>query len=233
MLESFLFKSHALAGLLTLLFGTLNLLNKKGGKFHKRIGIAYMLCMGWIFVSALLIIAFIHFNFFLMVIAVFSFYLCFSGYRVLKRKKAGKVKPVDWIAATLTLLFGIYLLGMAVYLLVKGNMLMGILSILFGFGTANTAWNDIKIFRKTEFDEKQWWWYHHMQAMCASMIAAVTAFLVQNGGKFFPNFEQQWIFWLLPTVIATPLLTIWIKSYRKKFAGESNQKFIVRLPPKP
>lgn len=220
MMETFLLKSHALAGFLTLFLGTLNLLNKKGAKLHKRIGIAYMLCMGWIFVSAIFIIAFVRFNFFLLVIAVFSFYLCFSGYRVLKRKKPGKVKPADWIAATLTLLFGIYLLGMAVYLLVKGNMLMGILSILFGFGTANTAWSDIKIFRKQEFNEKKWWWYHHMQAMCASMIAAVTAFLVQNAGKFFPDFEQQWIFWLLPTVIATPLLVVWIRKYRTKFEKE-------------
>jgi len=220
MTEQFFLKSHALAGFLTLLFGTLNLINKKGAKLHKRIGIAYMLCMGWIFVSALLVIAFYRFNFFLLVIAVFSFYLCFSGYRVLKRKKAGKGKLIDWIAAILTLLFGIYLLGMAAYLFGKGNTLYGILSVVFGFGTCRTAWNDIKVFRQKEFNEKQWWWYHHMQAMCASMIAAVTAFLVQNGGKFFPDFEQPWIFWLLPTVLATPLLIWWIRKYRVKFEKE-------------
>jgi len=217
MLKTILLKSHALAGFLTLLFGTMNLLNKKGAKLHKRIGIAYMLCMGWIFVSALFIIAFFRFNFFLMVIAVFSFYLCFSGYRVLKRKKPGKETWMDWTAAILTMLFGIYLLGMAVYLLVKGNSILGILCIVFGFGTCIAAWNDIKIFRTKEFNEKQWWWYHHMQAMCASMIAAVTAFLVQNAGKFFPDFEQGWILWLLPTVLATPLLVVWIRKYRGEF----------------
>ncbi len=222
MAEQFFLKSHALAGFLTLLFGTLNLINKKGAKLHKRIGIAYMLCMGWIFVSALLVIAFYRFNFFLLVIAVFSFYLCFSGYRVLKRKKAGKEKLIDWIAAIFTLLFGVYLLGMAAYLLVKGNVLFGTISVVFGFGTCRTAWNDIKIFRTNKFDEKQWWWYHHMQAMCASLIAAVTAFLVQNGGKFFPDFEQPWIFWLLPTVLAAPLLTVWIRKYKSKFEGEGS-----------
>lgn len=215
--ESFLLKSHALAGFLTLLFGTLNLLNKKGGRLHKRLGIAYMLCMTWIFISAWIVIAFFRFNFFLMVIAVFSFYLCFSGYRVLKRKKTGKVKLIDWIAAILTLLFGVYLLGMGLYLLVQKNIMPGVLSVIFGFGTCRTAWNDIKIFRQNEFNEKMWWWYHHMQAMCASMIAAVTAFLVQNGGKFFPDFEHLWIFWLLPTVIATPLLVLWIRKYKMKF----------------
>lgn len=220
MIESILLKSHSIAGFLTLLFGTINLLNKKGGRLHKKIGIAYMLCMAWIFASALLVIGFYRFNFFLLVIAVFSFYLCFTGFRVLKRTKAGKVKPVDWLAAILTLLFGIYLLGMAVYLFVKGNTLYGIISLIFGFGTCRTALNDIKIFRTNRFDEKQWWWYHHMQSMIASMIAAVTAFLVQNGDKFFPDFRYKWIFWLLPTLIGTPLVTIWIRRYKKKFEGE-------------
>ncbi len=221
-LEKFVLITHVAAGFSALFLGIANLLNSKGARLHRRLGMAYFYCMLYVFVSALVILIFYRFQFFLVVIAVFSFYMCFSGYRVLKCKKTGKATLLDKVAAGLTVMFGIGLIGVGVYLVVESNTLLGILSIIFGAATLRAAWNDIRIFRMEEIKDKRWWWYHHMQAMIGSLIAALTAFLVQNGSKFLPiPGNYQWIFWLLPAAIGTPLIIIWIRRYRAQFQKET------------
>ena len=221
MTETLLLKSHAAAGFLALFFGIINLINQKGGRMHRRLGMAYFFCMFYVFVSALVILIFYRFFFFLMAIAVFSFYLCFSGYRVLKRKKPGQETWLDQSAAYFTLAFGVVLFITGIYFMLKSKIFLGMLSLIFGAATFNAGWTDVKIFRKKKFEEKKWWWYHHIQAMVGSMIAATTAFLVQNGMTYFPTFKHQWIFWLLPGVIGTPLIIMWVNKYREKFKGKA------------
>lgn len=216
-LETVILTTHVAAGFASLFLGIFNLLNKKGAKTHRRLGMAYFYSMFYVFISALIILVFFRFTFFLTAIAVFSFYMCFSGYRVLKRKKAGQAALIDKIAAGLAMTFGLVLFGTGVYFIVKSKMVLGILSIVFGLATFNAGWQDVRIFRLKEMKDKQWWWYHHMQAMIGSLIAATTAFLVQNGVKMFPGFPYPWLFWLLPAAIGTPLIIVWIRRYRATF----------------
>ena len=77
-MEKLLILSHVVAGGLTLVSGLLAaFVGKKGGKLHKQVGNTFFWSMFWIFVSAILIISFVRFSDFLLVIAVFSFYMAF------------------------------------------------------------------------------------------------------------------------------------------------------------
>lgn len=219
LLDKFLTLSHIIAGGLVLLTGLLNMVMRpKGGKWHRTIGKVYFWGMLWIALSAFGIITLFRFNLFLLIIAIFSFYLAFSGYRVLKRKKPGQQSAIDWAGAIIALVAGLVLFGVGLKGIIgRGVHPFLILAMVFGGLTMLNARTDIRMFRSTEVDEKQWWWYHHMQAMVGSYIAAFTAFMVQNGDRFFPHFEHQWIFWIGPTLVGTPAIIFWIRHYRAKF----------------
>lgn len=218
-LDTFLSWSHVLAGALVLLSGLAAMIVRpKGGKWHRAIGKTYFYGMLWIAISAVGIIALFRFNLFLLVIAVFSFYMCFSGYRVLRRKKPGQQTWADWTGAIVATLAGAVLLFIGLKgMVVKGLHPIFILCIVFGLMTALNGWGDIRIFRKKEMPERMWWWYHHMQAMIGSYIAAFSAFVVQNGDRYLPEFEHRWLFWVAPALVGTPVIILWIRYYRKRF----------------
>jgi cytochrome c-type biogenesis protein CcmH/NrfF len=218
-LDTLLTWSHILGGALVLLSGMAAMLvQPKGGRLHKRVGLVYFYGMLWVAVSAVAIISFFRFNLFLLVIAIFSFYQCFSGYRVLRRKRPGQQTWIDWSGAIIALLAGIVLLIVGINgLHDKGVHPIFILCLIFGLMTALSAWADMRIFRRTDMPERMWWWYHHMQAMIGSYIAAFTAFVVQNGERLPPDLKYGWLLWLAPTLIGTPVIFFWIGHYRKKF----------------
>lgn len=219
-MEKALILSHVFAGGLTLLTGLLaSFVGKKGGKLHRIVGNTFFWSMTWIFISALLIVAFVRFNFFLTMIAVFSFYMTFSGVRVLKIKMTMKPLKIDWIAAIITLLCGLTFLffGIRVFVINPSNAGFGILCLVFGFFTANTAWLNIQGFRKADQQDKMWWWFAHMNLMGGSFIASVTAFLVQNGSLFEMAGSYGWVLWLLPAAIGSPLMAYWARRYRQQF----------------
>ncbi|MBO3698830.1 hypothetical protein [Roseivirga sp. E12] len=219
-MEQALILSHVIAGITSLISGIIaGFFGRKGGKLHRQVGKMFFWCMFWVFVSAILIISLIHFNAFLMVIAVFSFYMAFSGYRALKMKKTRKAEQIDWIAAITTLLFGLGMIGMGVNYLVPTSFssVIGYLCLFFGFFTAKTAWDNIQMYRKLESADKMWWWFAHMNSMSGSLIASVTAFLVQNGEIFnFPN-SYSWALWVLPTFVGFPIVSYWARKYKAQF----------------
>lgn len=212
--------SHVGAGSLALICGLMAaFIGKKGGKLHRQVGGISYWSMFWIFVSALLLVSFVRFNFFLLIIAVFSYYLAFSGVRTLKVKKTGKVGLIDWIAGWVTAIFGITLFGYGLFRIIDSGSLdiLGILSLFFGFFTANTAYINLKTYRDFHKQEKMWWWLAHMNNMNGSLIACITAFLVQNGRIFdLPN-SLGWLPWVLPAMAGTPLTAYWARKYRKQF----------------
>lgn len=219
-MEKALLISHATAGGLTLLSGILaGFFGRKGGKIHVISGRVFFWSMTWIFISALLIVAFVRFNFFLTIIAVFSFYMTFSGVRVLKLKKDLKPKWYDWFAAITTVLFGLSLFVVGIRLLTLRGFgeAMAYLCLFFGFFTANTARLNIRGFVRKGEPEKMWWWFAHMNLMGGAFIASITAFLVQNGHRFNAPEEMGWLLWLLPAALGSPLISYSAKKYRMKF----------------
>lgn len=212
---------HVFAGGTTLTTGLLAIILKKGGPIHRQIGKVYFWSMFTIFATAMLMLVLVRFNLFLLVVAIFSFYMSFSGYRVLRRKKLGEQTWIDWSGAIISLIAGIGIfiyggLGLFGFINIYASALV-YLCLFFGFFTAQTAWGDIKIFKKKNLEDKMWWLYHHIQAMVGSFIAAVTAFLVQNGQGLIPFPDFQWLIWVLPAMMGVPIITLWIRKYRRKY----------------
>jgi uncharacterized membrane protein len=218
-LDTVLTWTHIVSASLVLLSGlAAMLIRPKGGRLHRNIGKAYFYGMLVVVLSAVGIIVLLRFNLFLLVIAVFSFYLCFTGYRVLHRKRPGQQTAVDWTGAIIAILSGLALLFIGTKgLLTTGIQPIFILCAVFGSMTALSGWTDVRIFKQNQMDDKMWWWYHHMQSMIGSYIAALSAFLVQNGDRYLPDFPYPWIFWLAPTIVGTPVIVFWIRYYRNKF----------------
>lgn len=209
---------HILAGVLSLLTGMIAIAaNPKGNKLHRRVGLMYFWAMFVIFATALVMVTTIHFNLFLLVIAIFSFYMAFTGYRALKRKKPNQVNLLDKSFAWFGLLSGVFLVLFGAYSMIfKPNLFSIILPLTFGSILSSNAYRDILHFRKTEYS-KMWWWFHHLNFMLTSFIAAITAFLVNNIYKWVDIGNYNFIFWLLPTVVLLPFIIRWNNHYRKKF----------------
>lgn len=218
-MEKVLLISHILAGICSLLFGTGALAwGRKGGLAHRRLGIGYFCSMGWIFATALLILFLYRFNSFLVFISIFSFYLAFSGYRVLRRKSPGSQKAIDWIVALGTVSATLMVAAPALVHIFRGSAgLPELLSLFFGFFSIQAALADIRVFLGKARLQPRWWLYHHIQAMIGSFIAAVTAFLVQNGSRVFGNPEAQWVFWVAPTLAGVLYINFMVGRYRRGY----------------
>ncbi|RNC83806.1 MAG: hypothetical protein ED557_08515 [Balneola sp.] len=210
--------THVLLGALCLISGLIPMFSKKGGKLHRLSGKLFFWTMFGIFATALLMIFFYRFNYFLLVIAVFSFYMCFTGYRVLYRKKPGEQNWIDWTGAIITTLAGLSFLYLAVTRYIDSGSIKPLIILLtvFGFLTSWSAIEDMIIFRKKNVDDKLWWFYHHMSAFCGAYIAAVTAFAVQMSGTHLAHLEYAWLSWILPAALGTPLISIAKRRYMKK-----------------
>lgn len=215
-MEQFFTFSHIFCGGTVLLLGLINIVAKKGTKRHILIGKIYVGSMWWICLSALAIITFYRFNFFLMVIAAITFYTSFVGIRVLRRRKLGSEKWYDWTASIVTSLFGLGLLSYAIWIFFSGrNEVLGILSIVFGLLAFNMGFQEIRFFLKSKEKEKKWWLHQHIGAISGSYIAAVTAFAVQNG-EALGVVSHNWLLWVLPGIIGTPLITLAIRKSRRQ-----------------
>ncbi|WP_436514498.1 hypothetical protein [Ekhidna sp. To15] len=218
-MEQFLIISHVICGGTVVLLGLIQMLNRKGGKNHVIIGKVYVAAMWWICLSALSIISFYRFSAFLMVIAVLTFHSSFVGVRVVKRKNPGSEEWYDWVVAVATSLFGIGLVGYGIYAYFAASQpILALLCVGFGILTLKNGTDDLRFFIKPNISEKNWWLYQHIGAMGGSYIAALTAFAVQNPNIFMPNSSMQWLLWIIPGVIGTPIITLATRSWRKKLS---------------
>ena len=209
---------HVLAGVIVLLLGAaVMILPKKGNQRHRVLGKIYFWSMMTIVGAGMLLMIFFLFNLFLFSISIFSAYLVFVGYRSPKIKRPGTEKPIDWAAAIITLVSGIGLGLFGLYNLVFESNLMdlGILSLIFAFFLIHTSLGGLRSLKRKQRGEKMQWLYDHMNGMIGAYIAAFTAFIVQNGESFAPNFEHNWIFWLLPAMLGLPLTGLWVKKYKR------------------
>jgi hypothetical protein len=85
---------------------------------------------------------------FLALVAVFSFYACFSAWRVLALKdlsRGGSAKLIDWFAAVVTFAASACLAGFAVF---KPALVqhMGIVAIVFGIIGMSLAFGQMRSF---------------------------------------------------------------------------------------
>src|SRR3712207_4797961 len=106
---------HIFAGAIALVVAPGAMLTVKGGLWHRRWGWVYFWATTVISATGA-VMSILHPSFFLLMVAVFSFYLVFSGYRVLHRKKAGqRAAAIDLVVTLGMLLGGFAFIGHGIY----------------------------------------------------------------------------------------------------------------------
>jgi hypothetical protein len=192
------------------------MLTVKGGLWHRRWGKIYFWSITVVAMTAV-VMSFIRSGLFFLLVALFSFYLAFTGYRVLSRKtpqqRPGKM---DWTAASMMVFSGVTLVAYGLYLMLTSSS--GIVPIVFGGIGFLFGLSDIRDFLHHPAD-KMAWWYSHMTRMLSAYIATVTAFSVVNF-EFLPPLAR----WLWATVAGTVGIIIWTGYYRKRFSGTSAER---------
>jgi len=190
---------HILAGFISLAIAYILLFIKKGNKRHKKLGMIYVYGMTTIFVTAIPLSLLGEFNPFLFVIAIFSFYLAFSGYRQ-GRDRNGAREQIDKVLGVFITATSILFYSMAVSLyLIEDSM--WITSVVFGSIALGMGIND---FRRMKIDERRDFYDRtnlHLNLMLAGTIATTTAFIVTLN-----PFSIDWLNWVAPTIVGTPII---------------------------
>lgn len=200
MLSAVLLAIHIGAGAVSLLAAAVAVFTAKGQSAHVRSGRVYAMGMTLVFLTAVPL-ALLGADIFLLLIAFFSFYLVFAGWRF-ARNRRGIPHAVDWSAAAILLTTG---LGMGVYagiLAGSGDSQWVTMTVFAGIalalGVADGLYHRLR--RATGGRRIS----RHLTNMLAGTIATVTAVLVVN-----VETNPPWIAWILPTVALTPLIIWW------------------------
>ncbi|HYM21093.1 MAG TPA: hypothetical protein VEW28_08840 [Candidatus Kapabacteria bacterium] len=211
---------HIGAGFLAFFVAPVAMIVAKGSDRHRFWGKIYFYAMAMATMAALIVAAWRP-NFFLLGLSVFSFHLCFVGYRVLFRKRPERdpAKLVDWLVTILNVACGVLL----IYRGFSSQWGGQILFFIFGAGMIANSISVIVIY-VSKNRPKNSWFFDHMTGMLASYIAAVTAFSAVNF-TFLPIVVQ----WLWPTVVGAPLITIWVTKYKSKFAKGVSPKDVATI----
>lgn len=206
--------AHIAGGTLSLISGILPMVVTKGNNIHRLFGKLFFFGMTVVFLTGFTVSIIKNIPF-LLLISIFSYYLVANGYRSLYLKKLHRgQKPtvVDWL---LNIVSGLFMIGMVVfgsYLIIKGAVQMGIVSLVFGIigtrGVITTIRNFIK-----QPTSKTIWIEGHIGGMVGSYIASVTAFLVINNEHYIGL--PMVVAWLLPTVMLVPFIVYWVGRYKK------------------
>lgn len=197
--------SHIAGGAVALLTGAVSLLTIKGGRAHKRVGLVFFYAMLLVAVSAFAI-SVVKGKGFLLAISIFSFYLTYTGYRVLKNKTA-KYAWYDWLVTAIAVACACYMLcTKAIVLLAFGFLLLFIIA-------RNTyaqfqGEEKLKELRKKRISA-------HLGNMSGAYIATVTAFLVVNVDFIQPG----WLVWLFPSVIGVPFILYQVRKRNAAIAA--------------
>ena len=191
---------HILAGTVALLCAALAVSSEKGKKLHVLSGRTYFWCMVAIFLTAIPM-SIITSNIFLFLIAIFSFYLAFAGIRFARNRK-GIPTSLDWIAISLMVLSGLGMWILAAIYFSNDNS-QYIVLLVFGFLSITLGYADYRSY-KNNFATGKDRISRHLTNMMGGTIAVITAVLVVN-----PPFEPEWVWWVLPTALITPVIFWW------------------------
>lgn len=217
-MENLILLIHAFTGFASLLLGlALSTIVSKGTRLHRFLGKSFFHSMTVVFITALIILVFIRFSLFLTLIAFFSYYMAYIGFRVVNRKNAS-LNYTDKILSLLTFCCGgaifIYSLVLFFY---NGFNTSILLSLFFSAFTVHIVVKEFLFWRKRSKLTRKEIVLYHLQAMMGAVIASITAFSVQTGVTWLDWGSNSWILWLLPGIVLTPLILYWSNLYAKKY----------------
>ena len=196
---AFLVVLHVLAGSVAIAGMLCALFVKKGGAWHKRGGRAYVGGMG-ISLTMAIIVSIMTSNIFLLLIAVFSSYLVYTGLR-LAIVRDGKRTSVDQRISLLMLVVAGLMIAYGLYMFFVGQNL-GVALVVFGFLGGGPAWQDYLC--EANWPRGKERIVLHLGRMGGASIASITAVFVVN-----IQTNPAFIAWLLPTVVGAPLIIYW------------------------
>ena len=197
---STLLSIHIAAGFVALVVAPAALASRKGSTWHRRWGKIYF--YGMMVVTATAVpMSLMRSGLFLLLAAVFAFYLAYTGYRSVLRRN----EEVPWHDRAVALL------GLAggVWLIVFGH----IVAAAFGIVATYFAAEDLYRFFIRPSENRTNYLITHLVRMLSAYAATVTAFSVVNF-RFLPTTVR----WLWPSVVATVAISLVAAYYRKKFA---------------
>jgi uncharacterized membrane protein len=202
---------HIISGSIGLILGSYNLIRKKGDKTHKLLGKIFAIAMISTGLTAF-ILSYLHPNFFLFIVGVFTIYLTFTGYRMISLKnilKGQKPLIIDYLISILMFIACGFFIYLGIKNLLQGNN-FGIVVILFGSISLRLCYLDYRIF-SNKITDKMFWLKNHIGRMTGAYIAALTAFIVVNNTFIPPVFA-----WNLPGIIGTIFISRTIKNLSSK-----------------
>ncbi len=197
---SILLVIHIAAGSAALAAAAVALVTEKGRVLHVRAGRIYAAAMTVVCVTALPL-AVLGSDVVLLLVAVFSFYLVFTGWRF-ARNASGRPGAVDWAAAAVMGLTGLGMWGYAATLCLRGDS-QWVTMAVFGFIALALCAVDVRFHRAQRSSGRQRI-ARHLTNMLAGTIATVTAVMVVN-----VDTEPVWLAWIVPTILVTPVIVWW------------------------
>jgi uncharacterized membrane protein len=202
--EGVVLAGHVAAGFVALAAGLGALATEKGGRRHRGFGRAFVYAMTVVAATALVLYPFdpSFFRLFLALVAVFSYYFVFTGYRVLSRKRPSEGPgAVDWAAVGLLTAVGVGLVAMGGIAFANGS---GFGTVMATFGAIAVVFGvlDLRTFRSDGGDPGGWV-SDHLVRMCGAYVAAASAFSAVNF-TFLPPVVR----WLWPTVVGVPAIAL-------------------------
>jgi uncharacterized membrane protein len=204
---------HIGSGFLALGGGLGVLTTEKGGRRHRQFGRGFLYAMAVVAATSLALLALdpTVWRLFLGLVAVFSVYFAFSGYRTLSRKRpSDDATRVDWVAVGLYGTASAGLVGMGAWFSARGADFGVVMGVFGGIGLVFST-VDVRQFRRGP--EPGDWVGQHVVRMGAGYIATVSAFSAVNF-LFLPPVLR----WLWPTLLGTPLLVYLARVYEAAFA---------------
>lgn len=201
---------HIAGGSIGLLCGIMVFMLRKGNRRHHTLGKLFifgMLLAG--FTS--LAMALLHPNSFLFMVGVFTIYLVGTGARTISRKSTLSNSLLDRTLQIGMLLAGLVLIFLGVKGIVGGNN-FGIVYVVFASIGLVMASQDIRTATQIPNDKKAYI-RKHLQRLGGGFIASTTAFLVVNL-KELPDGFPNWLLWIFPTLMISPLISFWSKKYK-------------------
>jgi hypothetical protein len=213
-IESLMF-IHICAGLGCIAAGpAAMLIRPKGGVLHRRYGLWYVRLMALLASTAAVLLVF-RWNPFFFSLSALSFYLCFSAWRVLLRKRAHILPPepfqraqgIDWAAAGATIAVGIasVFLWRGGYFgdqadqaaIVLGTLAFAVIIAAFDL------WRFLYPAALSRYPAA--WLIEHLAKMGGSYIAVASAFSGTVLQQFLPiTFAQTW-----PAIVGVPII-LWV-----------------------
>lgn len=228
-MKTFFLFTHIAVGFLALAVGLVPMLSKKGSRLHNTTGLIYYWSMVIVAVSAVglvLLSPITDGRLFLTGIALFSFYLCFTGRRSLKQRNNEPVRWYDWgisglmaVTAGAMISYGLY--HLSTLLLASKFENIGILFVVFGIFSGSNARYDFQRYRAphtAKYGNREWF-FMHIVRMSGSYIATFTAFALVNIRYVFPDSPAVVYIatWILPGVIGGMIIGRAVRFYLAKF----------------